>query len=233
VVRFILIDIEGTTTPITFVHEILFPYSAKNLTPYIMKNRADKMVQVCLEKTKKTISKEDPSQQVVTDHMAIKYLLDWITHDRKHPALKTLQGMIWQKGYETKAFTSPIYDDVLPSLEEWRQKNINLGIYSSGSVAAQKLLFKYTDRGNLLKFFDNFFDMEVGPKKLPDSYLHIAKEIDLPPSEILFLSDIQGELDAAREAGILPLQVVRPGTEPCALHEKVESFREVRLPQET
>lgn len=215
-VEFVLMDIEGTTTRIDFVKEVLFPYSAKEMRSYIEIHRDDGIVLDSLHDTGKPTTDE-----------AIKQLLEWIKNDVKHPALKTLQGLIWEKGYKNGDFQSHLYEDVLPAWERWKASGLHLGIYSSGSVAAQKLLFSYSEKGNVLKFLDAHFDLGVGGKRDVASYAKIANALKLPAEKILFLSDVHEELDAAQKAGLQTGHIVRPGTSPCPNHLVFNSFDQI------
>jgi enolase-phosphatase E1 len=216
-VQFVLMDIEGTTTDIHFVKEILFPYSAREMRNFISRNRTNPQVRECLK-----------SIGGASDEECITQLLTWIQQDVKHPALKTLQGLIWQRGYEEKVYTSHIYQDVLPAWQKWLAgTKRHLGIYSSGSVPAQKLLFKYTSQGDLLKYLDAHFDLAVGGKREKQSYSKIVDILKIPADKILFLSDITEELDAAQTAGLLVAHIVRPGTTESTKYKSYRSFSEI------
>lgn len=208
-IRYVLTDIEGTTTPITFVHDVLFPYSAAHLRTYVEQHAGDEAVKAIMATT------------------TVEQLLTWIKDDKKEPALKTLQGLIWQTGYETGAYTSQIYPDVKPALEAWKKRGLMLGVYSSGSVAAQKLLFKYTGEGDLTPLFSHYFDTAVGAKRETSAYAKILKALELKGSDVLFLSDISEELDAAKTAGMHGVQLVRPGTKPTDRHPTAADFAAV------
>lgn len=221
--KFILLDIEGTTTPIDFVHKTLFPYSTKFLPGYIKTHSQAPQVRECLEAAKATMATErgvEPAS--IDDTAAIAGLLSWIAGDRKHGALKTLQGFVWRDGYADGSLRSVVYPDVAPCLRQWRQQGLALGIYSSGSVAAQKLLFAHTPVGDLNALFTAYFDTQVGGKRESASYAKILSELMLQGPEMAFLSDVEAELDAAKSLGVKTIQVVRPGTlggqcHPCAL----------------
>ncbi len=210
-IHYILTDIEGTTTDIAFVHKVLFPYSTKYIDSFIRENKDEKEVQKYLELTQNTILSETNETDTSIDN-CIKWLEYWIKTDRKHPALKGIQGLLWKKGYEKGEFKGHIYPDVLPELIKWQQQGFGIGIYSSGSVAAQKLLFGFSDYGDINHFFDHNFDTTVGHKQEVASYENITKQLNLLPSEVLFLSDVEKELEAAHTAGMEVVQVVRDGT---------------------
>lgn len=223
--QFILTDIEGTTTDINFVHKVLFPYSTEKLPQFVETKLLDAEVALALAQTRATLKEENLPHETTQD--LISGLLFWIEEDRKHPALKTLQGLIWAEGYLSGGFKGHVYPDVVPALERWKQQGLRIGIYSSGSVAAQKLLFGYSAYGDLNPFFEANFDTAVGHKREVSSYQNIATQLELSPSEILFLSDIEAELDAAQAAGMQCLQLLRPGTIPSMRHIGVGSFAEI------
>lgn len=224
-IRFVLMDIEGTTTAIVFVHEVLFPYAEAHLAAFVRQDAADPAVQSELAAVKQTVFEEN--QKEITAEEAIQQLLDWIKTDRKHPALKTLQGYLWKTGYQTGEYKGHIYHDVRPALEKWRSAGIKMGVYSSGSVEAQQLLFGYSDKGDLRPYFSAWFDTKIGPKRAVQSYLNIREQLGISGEEILFLSDVEQELDAAREAGFHTLQIVRPGTIPGERHPVASDFSEI------
>ncbi|MBM4251288.1 MAG: acireductone synthase [Deltaproteobacteria bacterium] len=209
---FILLDIEGTTTPVSFVHEVLFPYARQYLTEFLATNQGHPEVAEALDVVRREISQQQ-SRAVVTDDLVV-CLQSWIDEDRKHPALKTIQGIMWEAGYRRGDYCGAVYDDVPPQLKGWVQRGHPLGIYSSGSVQAQRLLFEHTNHGDLRHYFSHHFDTGVGGKKLPESYAVIANTLQVKPAQMWFLSDVAAELHAASEAGLNTLQVVRHGTEP-------------------
>ncbi|WP_303673451.1 acireductone synthase [Vampirovibrio chlorellavorus] len=215
-VRFVLLDIEGTTTDIHFVHQVLFPYSAQRLPEFVKQHAHDPLVREAFQSVRETISQEEG--RTLDEAGCLQTLLDWIATDRKHTALKQLQGMIWKTGFEQGDYRGHVYDDVLRALQNWTLKGIELGIYSSGSVQAQKLLFSYSEAGDLTRYFSRYFDTRVGAKRDVESYRRIVTELNLPPMEVLFLSDVETELDAARLAGLLAKQIVREGTTPSDRH---------------
>lgn len=191
-IKAIITDIEGTTTDIDFVHKVLFPYSRERIADYVRTHQADPQVAPILQEVRKNL----PPYADLT--MLIKQLIDWIDQDVKNGSLKTLQGLIWKEGFEKGAFTGHVYQDAYDNLMKWHQQGIALYIYSSGSVQAQQLLFQYSDFGDLRYLFKGYFDTAVGAKKEASSYANILKEIRFDPSEVLFLSDVKAELDAAK-----------------------------------
>lgn len=193
----ILTDIEGTTSSISFVKDVLFPYARERLPAFVVTHTDNPDVQHWLHDAAKEAGLVSATQQEIID-----LLLSWIDADRKSTALKALQGMIWEEGYASGEFRAHIYPDAASQLREWHASGKHLYVYSSGSVPAQKLLFEHTEAGDLTRFFSGYFDTEIGAKRDADSYRRITVAIGSPASEILFLSDIVEELDAARAAGM-------------------------------
>jgi len=191
-IKAIITDIEGTTTDINFVHKVLFPYSRERIAEYVRTHEQDpKLVPVLSEIRQQLIPSADLT-------LIVRQLIDWIDQDVKNGSLKTIQGLIWQEGFEKGAFTGHVYPDAYENLIKWHKQGIALYIYSSGSVQAQQLLFQYSDFGDLRYLFKDYFDTAVGGKKEPASYANILKQIGFAPDEILFLSDVKAELDAAK-----------------------------------
>ncbi|WMU93369.1 enolase-phosphatase E1 [Microcystis phage MaAM05] len=221
-IRFVLLDIEGTTTDVQFVHQVLFPYSAERLPDFVRQQADEPLVREALQSVRETISQEEG--RILDEAGCIQTLLDWIAMDRKHTALKQLQGMIWKAGFERGDYRGHVYEDVMRAFQNWQMKGVELGIYSSGSVQAQKLLFSYSEAGDLTRYISRYFDTQMGAKKDVESYRRIVTELDLPPVEVLFLSDIEAELDAARLAGLLAKQIVREGTTPSERHERFKDL---------
>ncbi|MGH8214360.1 MAG: acireductone synthase [Rhodanobacteraceae bacterium] len=201
----VLTDIEGTTSAITFVKDVLFPYARAHLPRFIEAHRGDPEVQRWLDATSREAGIEDPQSRYV-----VETLLRWIDEDRKATPLKALQGMIWKAGYEAGDYRAHVYPEVPGRLREWKARGLRLYVYSSGSVQAQKLFFRYSEAGDLTPLFDGWFDTQVGGKRERGSYLRIAESIGLPPPAILFLSDVVAELDAARDTGMQTTLVFRP-----------------------
>ncbi|HWR96140.1 MAG TPA: acireductone synthase [Arenimonas sp.] len=192
----VVTDIEGTTSPIAFVREVLFPYARSALPAFITHHHQRPDVAHWLGR----VAEEAGVSANDLDSL-IEILQSWIDQDKKHTALKALQGMIWVDGYRSADFHAPVYDDAHAQLLCWRAEGIPLYVYSSGSVPAQKLFFGFTGHGDLTPLFSGYFDTETGGKRDPQSYRNIAQAIGQPAESILFLSDIVAELDAAREAG--------------------------------
>ncbi len=220
--RCILLDIEGTIIPTAFVHDVLFPYAKKRMASYLEAHRTDQEVRRWATACQETVAQESGAW-IAYDNLA-GILSQWIEGDRKHQGLKALQGMVWEEGYRTGAFAPKLYDDVAPALRRWRQDGLELGIYSSGSTHAQRLLIGHTTDGDLTPLFSHFFDTGIGSKKEPDSYRRIADSLGFQPVDILFLSDAEPELDAAGVAGLETTHVVRPGTTPSSRHPTCSTF---------
>lgn len=225
--KYILMDIEGTTTSISFVHDVLFPYSAERIKSYIEKNLSSPAVQDILSQTQTTIRAEE--NQNIDHETAISKLLEWIRIDRKHGALKKLQGLIWNDGYSSGEIKGHVYEDVLPVLRTWKDKGLELGIYSSGSVQAQKDLFGHSLYGDMTKLFSHHFDTAIGGKREVQSYKNILQVLKQSPEEVLFLSDITEELDAAKSAGMQTTQLVRGDSVKNSTHKQVVNFSEIKF----
>lgn len=227
--RSILLDIEGTTTPIAFVHEVLFSYARLHARDFLKHNLESPEVRadVALLRAEHAVENENPPP-LTEDIDSIATYIDWlIARDRKSTALKSLQGKIWRQGYLNGSLKSQVFPDVAPTFERWHAAGLSISIFSSGSVLAQQLLFAHTDAGDLTKFIDSYFDTNVGKKGDAESYRKIAAALKMQPSEILFISDIVAELEAAREAGMKTLLSVRPGNSPQAWSNTIHSFDEV------
>lgn len=205
-----LFDIEGTTTDINFVHKVLFPYSKERIQKFVLDNAADPQVARAIEAVKKTV-KDENHKQIDTQEVS-QYLLQWIESDRKHGALKELQGLIWEKGYQSGDFQGHVYPDVKPFFHKLFSAGKKIGIYSSGSVHAQKLILGHSLEGDLTPEISYYFDTKVGGKRDSSSYANIAQEVKIPSAQIHFFSDIAEELAAAHTAGMQVTQLVRPGT---------------------
>ena len=203
-VRAIVTDIEGTTSSIDFVRDVLFPYARQRLPAFVETHGDAPEVQHWLHEAAKEAGLIEASRQEV-----IELLLQWIDQDRKATALKALQGMIWKDGYESGDYRAHLYPEVAARLRAWHADGLRLYVYSSGSVPAQKLFFGYSEAGDLGPLFTGYFDTEIGAKRDAGSYRRIAEAVDEQPQHLLFLSDIVEELDAAREAGFQTGWLVR------------------------
>lgn len=215
----VLTDIEGTTSSIAFVKEVLFPYAAEHIGAFLARHWDDESVREQL-----AALREETGDDVATPEQANRILQRWIAEDRKATPLKTLQGMLWRAGYENGDYQAHIYPDAVHQLKRWHERGIKLYVYSSGSVAAQKLFFGYSEAGDLRPLFSGYFDTRTGPKKEAQSYRRIAELMGRPAGDILFLSDVTGELDAAREAGMKTILLDRDGKAPPCDHRTVRNF---------
>lgn len=223
-IKAILTDIEGTTTKISFVAEVLFPYAYQHLPQFLAQHAELPEVKNILAETRQVLENDNLSLQQLTE----QFLL-WIKQDKKITPLKTLQGLIWKKGYASGDLTSHIYPDAAEQLALWRQQGLSLAIFSSGSILAQKLLFAHTPQGDITPWFSGYFDTTSGPKNDPDSYQRIAAHLKLAPTEILFLSDAQAELDAAQTAGLHTYGLAREPNIKIVHHRVVDSFFKIDL----
>jgi len=210
-IRAILLDIEGTTTPIAFVHDVLFPYARKHVRDYLARHLDDEAVRADIRLLRDEAKSE--GIQANDNDGIITYVNHLIDLDRKSTALKSLQGKIWHEGYTDCSLRAQVFADVAPALKRWRAGGLNVSIFSSGSVLAQQLLFAHTEAGDLTPFISYYFDTGVGKKGEAESYRRIAEAIKLQPREILFVSDIVAELVAAREAGMKTALSIRSGNQ--------------------
>ena len=224
-IKAVLTDIEGTTSSIAFVKDVLFPYARQHMAAFIRAHALEPEVRKLLQ----DICAEAGKPLDVDEIIAL--LLQWIDEDKKITPLKILQGMIWEQGYREGNYTGHVYQDAAEKLKDWHTQGIKLFIYSSGSIPAQKLLFGHSSYGDMNPLFSGYFDTRTGNKRDANSYRAIAREIKLPASEILFLSDIAEELDAARIAGMQTTQLVRAGdgAQPSPDHLQVQTFADISL----
>lgn len=219
-IRLVLLDIEGTTTPIAFVHEVLFPFARARIPAWFRaRSPSDPEVREIVDGVLQELGSDrlGPSSPADAAAQVVPQLLAFMDEDRKSRPLKTLQGKIWQLGYERGDLKGEVYRDVPDALARWSRAGIEIGIFSSGSVLAQKLLFGHSTAGDLTPFIRWYFDTAVGPKQQPSSYARIADAAGHGPQDILFVSDVEKELDAAREAGMQTRLCLRPpavGTSP-------------------
>jgi enolase-phosphatase E1 len=223
-IKSILTDIEGTTSSLSFVKDVLFPYARERMAEFVRRHAQEAAVRKELEEARRLSGKNLSEPEI------IEQLIRWIDEDKKITPLKSLQGMIWEDGYKKGAFKGHMYEDAVRHLKRWQQAGIRLYVFSSGSVQAQKLLFAHTESGDLTPLFSGYFDTTIGNKREADSYRKIAAAIGAAPGDILFLSDIREELDAAHAAGMHVTWLVRDGvTDPGATHRQVRNFDEIRL----
>jgi enolase-phosphatase E1 len=233
----IILDIEGTTTPISFVYEVLFPFARLHLAEYVTARFDSGKLddEVAMLKSEHETDGENPPTWVTNSAQAtieglITYVNWLMDRDRKSTGLKSLQGKIWEQGYRDGSLRSQVFADVPPALHRWKSNGFKIAIFSSGSILAQKLLFAHTEAGDLTQFLDEYFDTTVGPKLSAGSYNKIAEQLHVSNSSALFISDVLKELDAAHEAGLQTLFCVRPGNKPQPMphaHRIIRSFDEI------
>ena len=221
-IRSILLDIEGTTSSISFVYDVMFPYVREHLTDFLAKRWADEDVQKCVGLLRADIGADEdwPADQAAVTKAVIGLMDD----DVKATGLKQLQGLIWHDGFKSGAMVAHLFDDVADAIRRWEAAGIDVRIYSSGSIAAQKLFFEHTVAGNLLPLLKGHYDTTTGGKKEPASYEIIAGEIGADPDSILFISDVGEELDAAAKAGMQTLLSIRPGNKPVEDNDRFTSI---------
>jgi enolase-phosphatase E1 len=209
-IQWIVTDIEGTTTEVSFVYDILFPYFRTHMDEWKTVD-SDQMNQV-LEQTRLLVL-EEQSINLSTNEAIFDQLRQWSIEDRKVTPLKTFQGMVWEQGFTSGAIKGHVYADVKPALERWIERGLKLAIFSSGSIAAQKQLFGFSTEGDLTPYFSAYFDTTTGMKRDEQTYHLIVQQLHASANSVLFLSDIPQELEAANAAGMRTLQLVRPGTQ--------------------
>ncbi len=215
-IRAIVCDIEGTTTSLSFVHQVLFPISHRKMDQFVRDNWQSGLVQEFNQATPEETS---------------ALLRSWIEADRKDTNLKSIQGSIWKQSFVSGEIRGHVYPDVLVCFQKWKNSGIRISIFSSGSIEAQKLIFRYSEAGDLSPFIDRYFDTTTGSKRDSASYAKIAVQLNLAAPEILFLSDVSEELDAARTAGMRTIQVLREGAvqSPLSFHPTATSLDEIRI----
>jgi enolase-phosphatase E1 len=224
--KVIITDIEGTTTAITFVADELFPYFRTNISD-LLALKSNPIVQAAFDETIQIVLAEE-KRVIKTDEELISVLYQWSVEDKKITPLKTLQGVLWEKGYKDGTLKGHVYADVAQNLTSWHAQGIALAVFSSGSVAAQKLLFGNSIAGDLTSVFSAYFDTKTGAKRDTATYTTIAEQLATLPNDCLFLSDITEELVAAKNAGFQTIQLVRPGTEQ-AWDDAVASFDQIQF----
>lgn len=221
-----LLDIEGTTTPVSFVYNILFPYARQRIKDYLLahagepalhadlrllaqENAIDRAAGAPIIYLSQTLA-QDPAEALQS---SIAYLLWLMDRDRKSTALKSIQGKIWAEAYEQGRLHSEVFPDVPPAIRRWHAA-ARVAIYSSGSIEAQQSIFRFSNAGDLTPWIDGYFDTRTGPKVESESYRQIAAATNTEPAQILFISDSIRELDAARDAGLDTRLSIRPGNAP-------------------
>lgn len=225
----ILLDVEGTTSAVAYVYDVMFPFAKRELDRYVETH----WDHAALASVREEAATDSGDPAAASDRGRFQEVMrEWMASDAKITALKQLQGLIWEAGFESGELRAHIYDDVPAALERWQERGVALGIYSSGSVHAQKLFFGHTERGDLSRYFEVHFDTLVGPKRDEFSYLKIADQWRRPPEDVLFVSDVVEELDAARDAGMGTALCLRPGNAPVADpngHPQVTTFDEITI----
>ena len=217
--RSVLTDIEGTTTALTFVHDILFPLSSAQMETFVRQNW-DTNPHVKAVKDEVSASSVDA---------VVEVLRKWIKEDRKHRELKAIQGQIWKRGFESGELKGHVYPDVAENFKKWSSAGIRVFIFSSGSVDAQKMIFSHSTSGDLSPYISGYFDTAVGAKKEAGSYLNIASTVGIKPEDILFLSDVVIELDAARSAGMQTTHLNRDFIISGGSHTSVNTFDQIAV----
>lgn len=211
--RALVLDVEGTTTPISFVYETLFPYARKRLRNFVESNwdRLDEVIQAFQKQAADDLVADHPLRPVTGRESLIHNALAYMDQDLKVPCLKTLQGLIWEEGYRDGSLKGEVFSDVKPAFQRWSQAGLKLAIYSSGSVFAQRLLFGNSSEGDLTRYISDYFDTEVGAKREAESYRRIAARLGLDRDLLLFATDVVAEAEAAHEAGLEVVLLRRPG----------------------
>ncbi|MGD0958400.1 MAG: acireductone synthase [Methylomonas sp.] len=223
-IKAVVTDIEGTTSSLSFVKDVLFPYARLHLPEYVRKHQNDAKLIKILEEARAIIGRVADIEQL------IGFFLDWMDKDQKITPLKSLQGLIWHAGYLQGDFKGHVYPDAASQLKNFKERGCALYVYSSGSVHAQKLLFSKSESGDLTPLFSGYFDTNIGAKRDAASYRRIAEQIKIPAQEILFLSDIEEELDAARQAGFATYWLVRDRLpDSSASHRQIADFTAISL----
>jgi len=236
-VRAVLLDIEGTTTPLDFVFKTLFPYASEHVEEFLREGSSDAEVETLIRELRCTWSgaaasgapvwiESTANEKLASAAAYVRWLID---RDSKITPLKTLQGKIWERGFRTGALAGEVYPDVARAFARWRGQGRRIAIFSSGSVLAQKLLFAHSTAGDLSSYLEAYFDTATGPKRDRDSYKKIAALLELPPRQVLFVSDLPAELDAAASTHMQTAHSLRPGVREPESHEHpvIRSFDEV------
>ena len=237
-VRGILLDIEGTTSSISFVYDVMFPYVRNNIASFLSDNWQEESVQECIPQLANDLEKPSVAEwlgglsQQEQQAEVVAGVMGLMDADVKATGLKQLQGLIWKDGFHNGQMVAHLYEDVPDSIRRWKDLGVDIRIYSSGSIQAQQLFFGHTVAGDLLDQFRGHYDTTTGAKQDAESYRKIASEYDCAPSEILFVSDVVGELEAAREAGMQTVLSIRPGNKSAEKGHRfpeIESFEEIQL----
>lgn len=235
--KVILLDIEGTTASVDFVHDVMFPFVTRNLSSFLdsawgQTETAAACERIAMDAGHENLAAWQKATGRDARELVEQQIAELMRGDVKATGLKAMQGLVWQAGFESGELVAPIYEDVLPELKRWKAAGFDIRIYSSGSIAAQKLFFGHTQHGDLLGYFSGHYDTTIGGKKDSVSYQNIAEDMGVKPSEILFVSDLEGELDAASAAGVQVAAAIRPGNKPLsesASFPRISSFAEIHI----
>jgi enolase-phosphatase E1 len=221
--KLILLDIEGTVSPLAFVHDVMFPYARKHAAAWLGAHWGHEVI-ARLARDAGAAS----FLNALDAEAAVHRLMD---ADAKVTGLKQLQGLIWEQGFRTGDLRSTLFDDVVPALDHWHENGLTIRIYSSGSIHAQRLFFAHTAAGDLTPRLSGYYDTTTGSKREAPSYTAIAANCGLPPNDILFVSDLVDELNAAQSAGMMTAHALRPGNKPQreSGHLAITSFGELVL----
>lgn len=233
----VLMDVEGTTSSIEFVHQAMFPFAAANAGSFLESDWGSERLEACLELLARDCQAESRREWLggldgpAARARVLSAVLAMMARDAKLTGLKQLQGMIWKRGFESGLLTAHVYEDVPGALRAWKEQGIDLRVYSSGSIEAQHLFFGHTSAGNLRPLFSEHYDTTTGGKRETPSYLRIAEDAGQKPGRILFLSDIPEELDAAAAAGMQVVLCCRPGNAPvtAGAYAEIGSFAELAV----
>jgi enolase-phosphatase E1 len=238
--RGILLDIEGTVAPIAFVTDVLFPDARRELAGFLARHWGESAVTAAVERVARDAGAPSFAAWAGPDAQGdeqrgrlVAHLLRLMDADTKATGLKEVQGLIWAEGYRAGRLRSELFPDVAPALRAWAGRGLDVRVFSSGSVAAQQVFFAHTDAGDLSGLLRGHYDTRVGPKRAPASYRAIVADMGLAAGEVLFLSDVAVELDAAAAAGLRAGLTIRPGNAappPDTPHPAITSFDQIRLP---
>jgi enolase-phosphatase E1 len=233
-IRAVVLDIEGTTTPVDFVYKVLFPYARAHTAAYLAREWASPACREAVALLREEYRQDEaedftPAVADFNPVVVTHYVASLMDQDRKSPGLKRLQGLVWERGYRDGELQGDVYADVAPALERWTAQGLGVFIYSSGSVLAQRMLFGSTRIGDLTPFLQGYFDTTVGPKTASASYAQIVDAIGMTPTAVVFISDVPAELDAAGAAGLRTVLCVRPGANESShtAHAVIHDFREL------
>ena len=232
-----LLDIEGTTSSIDFVHQTMFPFARERVANFVRSNRDSELLNGCVEQLAKDLDQPSVESWLggdaeTNEQTIIDAVIDMIDDDVKATGLKQLQGIIWKEGFHSGELVAHLYPDSAPAMQRWKNTGLDLRIYSSGSIAAQKLFFGHSVAGDLLPLFSAHYDTTTGPKKEAASYEKIVADTAVAADRIVFISDVPAELDAAKEAGLQTVLSLRPGNVPVenqSRYQAIESFETLSI----